>query len=378
MTTSLVCFAAILSAAGPAQSWPISDQPAPQLAFQQDVPFEDEVPAVSPGMELAPPQTFAQQPFQPSGEAYPFAVQQPPPGAYDPYAAQPYQPGQSFASDTHLTPFTGFGPQQRTLGWTSNHHAGIIPKSRTSGGLGQFEISEFDLDWVYAAADSYGNIAAIAPEFGLRLWDGPSAPPGSPVWLPGQVYHFGLDLQWNTDRRSPWAVEFGFNPSINTDLENSPSRDAYNFDARGILYYTAAPGLTYAIGAAFWDRVKDRVVPNAGMILRPVDNSWELRLMFPETRLTYKLGYFWLGYQALYGRVEYNVEAYEIKMHTTGLRERVELESWRGMIGLESDHHWFTKYAEVGWIFGRDVDFANGTPGFDVSTGFIARAGINY
>jgi hypothetical protein len=122
--------------------------------------------------------------------------------------------------------------------------------------------------------------------------------------------------------------------------------------------------------------VHDRILPYVGFIFN--DERWQWRVMFPETQISYKLGYFWYGTQWFYFRAQYNVEAYEIKLHANAAREKVELEDWRAVLGLWSDHRVFTKYVEAGWVFGRDVDFLHGTPGFHVNTGFIVRAGICY
>jgi hypothetical protein len=135
--------------------------------------------------------------------------------------------------------------------------------------------------------------------------------------------------------------------------------------------------MTYVFGAGYWDRVNDKVIPYAGIIWTP-DDRWEYRLVFPDPRISYFCGNE-LGLGCwLYVRAEYHIEAYEIQLPTTGGREQVEVEDWRALIGIRKDNGWAGMFLEAGWVFGRNVAYLNGTPGFDPTTGFITRAGVHF
>jgi hypothetical protein len=114
-----------------------------------------------------------------------------------------------------------------------------------------------------------------------------------------------------------------------------------------------------------------------GVIYRP-DPRWEYHLVFPEPSVSYYAGSL-LGFQEwVYVRGEWNVEAYEIQLETTGQREKVELEDWRVFIGNRKTNGLVTIFLEAGWVFGRHVRYNNGTPGFDVSSGFVVQTGLTY
>src|SRR5690606_30247483 len=133
-------------------------------------------------------------------------------------------------------------------------------------------------------------IFAFTQEFGVRWWDGPSTSPAFPtITLPGQVYHVGWDFALSTPPNGPWVVEFGFNPSINSDFEQELSSRGVNYVARVVGLYRASPYLSLVLGVQYWDRVDDLFVPNAGVIWTP-DDRWEWRLVFPDPRVSFFVG----------------------------------------------------------------------------------------
>jgi hypothetical protein len=134
----------------------------------------------------------------------------------------------------------------------------------------------------------------------------------------------------------------------------------------------------FALGTAYWHRVDDIIIPYAGIVWTPND-YWEFRLLFPKSRISYFLGNWWGGSAWVYGGVEYNVEAYQINMHVpTNLDEKIQISDYRAVFGLRSEGGGVTGFVEGGWVFARQVDFAHGTPDFNINTGFIARLGLRF
>lgn len=332
----------------------------------------------SPG---GPPPTYSPAPGgypgSPGGQfSNPF---QPGVQPYDPFLGQP---------GAAVSPY-GFGLNQGDV-WPFNYQPGchetveigFLADESTDRGFGDFGVFELDVEKRFNTPVIYGWTWSLAPQFNMRLWDGPSDSrsfaPGT-LGLPGQVYRFGLDMAMVSPvtPQSPYSVELGFTPSINSDFEQSVTSDAWQFDFRGAIYYQTSPYLTFALGALFWDRVDDQVLPYGGVIWNPGDR-WEWRIMFPESRVSYYLGNPWGFASWLYVRGEYHVEAYEITRDPTGIREEIELEDWRVLLGLRNDNQWVQTFIEAGWVFGRDVEFGRGSPGFDISSGFILRAGMQF
>ncbi len=303
-------------------------------------------PPSAPGGTLAPNQQYYQDPFlgQPGGMM---------------------QNGPGYAMGAN-------GPQPYRFGWATNGDVAILPSESTSGGRGDFEVFEANVEFKYTQPIMPGWIGSVAHQYGLRNWDGPGAP-----GLPGNVHRFGLDFVLATPANQHWSVQLGFNPSLNTDFNNSLSSDAWNFDGRGIFFLRYSPELTLALGAGFLDRVKDQVIPYAGLIWTPDDRT-EWRIMFPKSQLSYFLGNGWGVAQWIYVAGEYHIEAYEIQEALSGRSEKVQLEDYRIMVGLRTNSGGVTSFLEGGWVFGRNVDFLHGTQGFNIGSGFIARLGVRY
>lgn len=388
MNASVLCLFALLPSAQPAAAWrpihsPATQWPAPYVA---QVPEYEDIPNQQPelGEPGDAPETFLSPPAVEPNGAYAAPYGTSTFGAScNPYSGDDCYGWGAACGSWGARP-SGLHGGNRSVGnvlqpyrygWTLRAQNGLLATADTTRNNGNFKVTEFDFDLQYTTPSPYGYIYSFTQEFDMRLWDGPQTAAGSTTALPGSVFRFGWDLVLSTPTTNPWSVELAFNPSLNSDFENNLTRDAWNLDSRGILYYRTSPYWTYAIGAGFWDRVDDRVIPYAGFIYTP-NNQWEWRVLFPESQIRYRLGYFWSALHWLYVRGEYHVEAYEVELERTGFRERVEVEDWRFLIGLDSNHGTFWKFIEAGWVFGRNVEFLNGTPGFDVTTGFILRGGI--
>lgn len=327
---------------------------------------------------FAPPQTV-----YPSNDQFAIPSQVAGPGTtYDPFMsgqgaiADPYGLGASGAYGMYS--FDGNGPQPYRYGWTARYDFGILPSEGTSGGNGDLTVFEHDLDLEYSApVGPFGEVFSFTQEFDTRNYEGPNTPVGSTTELPGSVFRIGWDLELAFNNMGPWSTQIAYNPSINSDFESGLSSDAWNHDARAILFHQWDPTWIWALGVGYWDRVDDYIIPYAGIIWTP-DPRWEWRLVFPKPRISYHMGQF-LGYDTwFYVRGEYHIESYEMEISSTGSQEQVELKDWRILIGFRKRNAIYTQFFEAGWVLDREVDYAGATPDFDVSDGFIARTGIRF
>ncbi len=327
------------------------------------------------------PSTYATQ-STPSGEPYDPSPKVPADGTSQavpsPLNASPY--GSVLPPPMMPGPSWGWGangPQPYRLGYTPWGNMAWLSSERTSRGNRQFEVFETNLGLNHTIPTGCSPwLFSVEHEFGYRSWQGPAS-----VDLPGSVYRFGWDMRLETPLNSPlspFAFSLAFNPSINSDFQQSLGRQAINFDARGIMYLQADPRLMFAFGAGFWDRVKDRVIPYVGVVWTP-DDRWEFRVLFPESRISYFLGNV-MGVEDvwLYASGEYHIESYQI--HTTtppAGKDQIELQDWRALIGVRKSTPWIAGFFEAGWVFDRHVNM-RAHPDFDISSGFIGRVGISF
>jgi len=314
-----------------------------------------------------------------------------------PFESDPFNPNPGVMQpiDPMAPVGPGYYPQEQVMlgaqpfdfGWKQRYDFAWLPEESVNPGTGKLETFEFDAEWSYTTPFADYWILTSTPQFGLRDYQGPLTTPDPTRALPDRNYRFGWDLQLETPANGPWSWEFGFTPAIGTDLQDNLTSDAYFWDGRGRAFYRVSPMFSWVLGVGFWDRVNDQWIPYAGFLWNP-DPRWEFRIMSPESRISYFMGHF-LGYKTwLYGRAEYNVEAYEVNLETAGVRDVMEVEDWRAVIGIYFDrapgsHHYFggigyQKYIEAGWVFNREVNFGKGTPGFEVADGYMIRGGYRF
>ena len=319
-----------------------------------------------------PIQTESVQPFMQSVTPAPYMTA-PPPGisTWGANGPQPYRLGYSLWGD---------------IGWLPNR-----PVSLPGGG--KFEVFEANLGLNHTIPTWWAPwLFSLEHQFGYRGWSGPnSTSTTTRTDLPASVYRLGWDFRFETPLNSqfaPFALTLAFNPSINSDFDQQLTRNAYNFDGRGVLLWQLDPHFQVALGAGFWDRVHDRIIPYAGFVWLP-DDRWEFRIMWPQSRIQYYCGNYMGEDVWLYASGEYHVESYQIGSSTftpppplpggtvVSRVDQVELEDYRILIGLRKSNPIVSGFIEGGWVFGRRVDQRFG-PDFSINSGFIGRIGIRF
>ena len=291
------------------------------------------------------------------------------------------------------------GPQPYRLGYSLWGDIGWLPNRPVSlPGGGKFEVFEANIGLNHTIPTWWSPwLFSLEHQFGYRGWSGPNSVNPAPastspdrVDLPSSVYRLGWDFRFETPLNSqfaPFALTFAFNPSINSDFDQHLTRNAYNFDGRGVLLWQLDPHFQVALGAGFWDRVHDRIIPYAGFVWLP-DDRWEFRIMWPQSRIQYYCGNYMGEDVWLYASGEYHIESYQIASSTfvppppmggtvANRVDQVELEDYRILIGLRKSNPIVSGFIEGGWVFGRRVDQRFG-PDFNINTGFIGRIGIRF
>ena len=372
---------AILAAQGPsalAQSDPLSAfEPAALFRGSSEIPVPRlpipallrlEQPGEQPMFRGQSPNTYETPPITPP--AYDYAA---------PYSGgnlrDPFLYGDPVLSGPNgSTVLSGVnGPQPYRFGFTPRmDYTFLAPAGTSSPGQGKFSSNEFNVELAHTKAIGPGWIFTNTPQAGIRMWDGPGVPD-----LPGSVYRLGWDFTLATPIVGLWSMQLDFNPSINTDFSGSMGREAINLDANAMLFYRASPQWMFVLGAGYWDRVDNIILPYAGVVWNPND-LWELRLLFPKTRISYFLGTVNGGAHWIYASGEYHVESYQINQPGVSAQQQVQIQDWRLALGLRSDHSTYDKFIEVGYVLGRNVDFLKTTPGFGINDTFMLRAGVKF
>ncbi len=268
------------------------------------------------------------------------------------------------------------GVQPYNFGWSSRYDYGVLENAGTSG-FGGWGITEVDIEKELVTPIWNDYIFSFAPQFNYRSWEGPTLPT---FGIHGSMYRLGLGLKLATPDYGGWSAEIGFNPGYATDFYNTDFADAMQYDGHAVLFWRMNPTWTWALGAAYWDRVDDIIVPYAGAVWTPND-TWEFRLVLPEPRITVFLGTPFGTPTWMYVRGEYHVESYAIETEAAApIDTQIQTEDYRALIGLRKERAAFTTFVEVGWVFDRDFKFETAPAGSNgqITSGLIGQVGLRY
>lgn len=282
------------------------------------------------------------------------------PGYYDPYGFQA-----SYGID---------GYQPWRLGWSIYHDWAYLPLANANGGtLGQMQITEWNSNLRWSEIIAPGVIFTGTGYFNAHYWDGPGG-----IDLPGQVDQISADFELGFMTEGPWSAQVGFHPQIVDGFGAKLNSNAFNYDGRVILNYWVSPQWMWVAGVAFWDRVNLLTIPHVGAVWTPAPR-WELRMLYPKSRISYYLGRrkckdFWL-----YGTYEYTAEAWQANIgDPTVVHDRIQLTDDRFMLGIRWDSGRHSAFVEGGYVFNRQAKFAGPTPDFDLSSVGMVRAGFRF
>ena len=282
------------------------------------------------------------------------------PNYYDPYGWQA-----SYGTN---------GYQPWRLGWSIFHEVAVLPTSSVSGGTtGEMQIVEWNSNVRLSELIAPGILFNGTGYFNAQYWDGPGG-----IDLGGQVDQLSLDLELGFFNDGPWSGQIAFHPQIVDGFDQPLNGNAFNFDGRAIATYMVSPAWSLVGGFAVWDRVDLMLVPHVGAIWTP-DARWELRLLYPRTRISYYLGRMGAKEMWLYGIAEYTAASWQANIgDPTLVADRIQLTDDRLSLGIRWDGGRHSVFIEGGYVFNRHVKFAGPTPHFDISNAGMIRAGIRF
>lgn len=308
-------------------------------------------------------------------------------GAFPWTAAQPVQTGDPFLNPqmmgqqpTNIPPqglfsYGASNPGPQRYGFQSRldfawQSAAALEGSATD----EFESYGIDYDLKWSAAMPSGATFNWTNQFAYRNVDA-----GTGAYaLPSSLFRFGIDLELVSPSTAPASLRLAVTPSINTDFSGNTWDDGFQLDARGIMLFRMDDYWTLGLGAMYWDRLNDQVIPYAGLIYR--SDYWEWQLMYPESRVSLFLGNEMYFAKWFYVRAEYNVEAYGIERQNGPVPEQTEVEfsDYRILGGFRMESAYFTWFFEGGVVLDRKIEFGTAPGITGVDSGFIGQIGLRY
>jgi hypothetical protein len=262
--------------------------------------------------------------------------------------------------------------QPYRLNWFSYDDFTYIPTSPTRGVAGSFQDLEWNA-WMRRARTFDRYLVIWTPTWNSSFWTGPSG-----VALPPDADQIRSDIQVSSLYDGRWNWQVGFTPQINADFRRSLDSNAYMFDGRVVLFYQASAQWRLAMGAAYWNRVTDLIIPYGGVIWTPND-QWELRLLFPKARISRYWGRVWGKNLWTYGTLGYDLQAWQVGIQDPShIKTRMQMSSNQALLGTSVEWRSFTAFAEGGLIFDRHVRFRAPLPSFGIQDALMLRIGAMY
>ncbi|MEM9703303.1 MAG: hypothetical protein AAF907_12745, partial [Planctomycetota bacterium] len=230
-------------------------------------------------------------------------------------------------------------------------------------------MTELDFRYEIDSPGPFGGVFTVAPEYSLRTLDGPSNDSliGQPP-LPGALHRLGIDFAVTTPRVGGFSAMAGFTPSFASDFEDDLTEAGRQYDGRGAVFFEATPELTFLVGAKYYDRANDLVLPWAGAVWRPGDR-WEIRVVFPNPRIEYFWGPVWGKPMWVYAEGQFHREAWQFSPGETGFpaTDQVQFDDLRFLVGARKEQGWGRTFLEAGIVFDREVSFrSDPSQNFDV------------
>lgn len=218
----------------------------------------------------------------------------------------------------------------------------------------------------------------VSPFFTAWALEGPDDPD-----LPSTLYGTGIQFRWLGKLAGRWGYDVAVTPGIYSDMEID-NGDAMRITGRGIAVYEWNPYTKLLLGVVYLDRRDVGVLPVAGLICQPNDD-WSIELVFPRPRLARRLAFVsfdgdpihccehWLYLAAEFGGGTWAIE------RADGREDELTLRDYRLLIGWEKKHPTaYDSRIEIGYVFGRQVEFESATPDFEPDDTLLVRYGVKY
>lgn len=215
----------------------------------------------------------------------------------------------------------------------------------------------------------------ITPRAALHLVDGPN---GADV--PARLNDFELSFGTFKKFNERWTARGSVNVGVYGDDHSLGASDALRVSGFGVALYKASDRLQWAFGAAYLNRDDISVVPAVGLIYDPGGVRYEL--LMPRPRIVWELPQNVEGHErTVYLAGDLGGGAWAVR-RADGTTDTLNLSRWGLLLGYETKapkgSFAGTKRYEFGYVFGRDLEFANSGEEFSLDDSVLARVGWSY
>ena len=199
---------------------------------------------------------------------------------------------------------------------------------------------------------------------GLHLLSGPNAVP-----LPPRLWDFALGYQMRNTISDRFSYDLAATIGVWSDFEDS-ARDGLRFPAHAVGIMHISDSWDWIGGVDYLDRDDYKILPVAGFSWHSADfPNWTMDLVFPRPRVDFALSSSERAYiGGLLGGGTWDIEM------PGDVNDVMTYRDFRLIFGLERLYEkGRLSGLELGYVFGRQVDFRTLQPGVEFDDGFLIR-----
>lgn len=263
--------------------------------------------------------------------------------------------------------------------------ANIAPEDRSWLRLAHFRAEAW---YVAGSGDSLGiGAASGSVTLGLAKIKGVTIRPGVTFYkldgpdrtdISSELHDADVEVAWMHRFNDCWRMRIGVTGGLYTDFEGDDYHEEFRLSGIGLLTWEKEPNLQFVLGAAVVNVESQRVLPAAGIVWFPEENT-RFELLYPEGRIATKIRQEFEWNRWLYLSGGYFGRTWRTQ-RTAGGFDDVSYSHWRVAVGWETNHEasgisWF---AEAGFAVGRDLEYHTSVGNYVPSSRAMARAGFYF
>lgn len=283
----------------------------------------------------------------------------------DPFAIEPF--GDVLVEDDLLGQPQKLSSYRNSFFQKLSLSAGWYGNSDDPNDLGGTEIETFLT--VALPAPTVQWPLLISPGFNVTLISGATI-----TDLPERLYLTYVDFMWLPKVYDHWTLLLSVQPTVYGDFDANELR----LTGKALVIYDWEPDrLQFIAGLLYLNRDNIRVLPAGGAIWTPVD--WmRLELIFPKPKVGVRINV-GPGYEDwVYTTAEFGGNTWPI-LRSGDVRDSVTYVDYRILGGFERKLDGGAGYRlELGYVFGRSIEFGSGQGNFDPTNTALLRGGITF
>lgn len=213
----------------------------------------------------------------------------------------------------------------------------------------------------------------ITPGYNMYLM----SDPGGTRDLPPRLHTAYVDFTWAPLFFQHHRLLLTVAPSIYSDFEAENSK-AFRITGKGIYVWDVVPErLQFVAGVLYLNRDNIRVLPAGGLFWKPTPD-FNFELIFPKPKIATRVNV-GAGYEDwIFVTGEFGGNTWAI-LRDNGTPDKVTWADYRLMTGYERRVDGGGGYRlEVGYVFGRTLEYASGIGDFDPHDTILIRGGITF